>query len=1076
MISPKVTIDELARLQTLADYQILDSPPEEAFDNLTKLASEICGTPISLISLIDESRQWFKSSYGLAASETSRDISFCGHAIHDDVLFEISDALQDERFRDNPLVTQDPYIRFYAGFPLTASNGSKLGTLCVIDKVPKKLDESQRISLARIAKQVMSEFEHRKTLLETAELSKKLANSTIFYDALLNSADESIISTTPDGVITSFNQGAEKMLGYDAHEVVEKFTPAIFHDQAEIIDYAKTLSNEFGKTINPGFEVFVLKAKYGHPDSRRWTYIRKDGRRITVNLSVTALIDDYGVLLGYMGVARDISAEIEAQNSLKSLTSILELTGEMAKIGGWQFDLEDNGIKWTKEVFKIHELETIDPPPLEQAIEFYPPEARSAILSVVKDSIENASSWDLELPFITAKGRCIWVRTQGSPVLVDGKVVKLIGAFQDITTRKKSELDLAWLNRALLMLSKTNHAITQINDEKRLIIEICRIAVEVGGYRMAWVGYAEDDERKSISPQAFFGDSGKSYLETMNLSWADDGSIDQAPAGEVIRTGKTHVIEDLLSDESFHFKELARHHGYRGLVVLPLKDRQKPIGTLALYSTEVRKFSDGEIELLQELTDNLGAGISNIRAEKQRQRLSNAMVKVALSVSSATGSNFFKELISGITETLEADAAYIAQLQSVKPLKANTLAVALGQDLKDNFEFEVPDTIAQSFFAEADLVIVKNHADKNFPHLSMMKFHPYQAFAGLYLYDSKGNDIGLLFVFFKHAIQDQSEDLIKSILKIFAARTASELERLNDDSIIQEQASLLDKTNDAIVIYDMDLMVKYWNKGAEALYGWRADEVLNHPIQKRLRQDQKALKQALTVLLKEGEWKGEVTKRHKNGHQLIIESHWTLMRDVRGQPKSIFSINSDITLRVSAEDEVRKLAFYDALTALPNRRLLLDRIEQALSSSRRKLQFGAVIFIDLDNFKQLNDTLGHDKGDILLQEVAKRLKQCVRDHDTVARLGGDEFVILIEELSADLNQAIAYVRIVGEKVLEALNNTVDFDGYLHTSTPSMGVAMFNRDTKSVDEVLKQADIAMYQSKNAGRNRLTFFME
>lgn len=1074
MISPKVTIDELSRLQTLTAYQVLDSPPEEVFDNLTRLASEICGTPISLITFVDSSRQWFKSSYGLASSETSRDVSFCGHAILDDALFEIRDALQDARFSDNPLVTSDPNIRFYAGFPLTASNGCKLGTLCVIDRVPRELDKSQRNSLARIAKQVMAELEHRKTMLETADISKKLANSTIFYDALLNSADESIISTTPDGVITSFNQGAEKMLGYSAEELVGKSTPEVLHDRTEVIDYAKTLSNEFGKAIVPGFEVFVLKAKHGHPESRRWTYIRKDGSRTIVNLSVTALIDDSGDLLGYMGVARDISAEIETQNTLRSLTSILELTGEMAKVGGWQLDLQSNGLKWTKEVFKIHELDTVDPPPFEQALTFYPAETRATILAAVKDSIDNGSTWDLELPFITAKGKQLWIKSQGSPVMADGRVVKLIGAFQDITIRKKFELDLAWLNRALLMLSKANHAITQINDEKRLIIEICRIAVEMGGYCMAWVGYAEHDQSKSISPQAFFGDSGKSYLETINLSWAGNGSIHQAPAGKVIRTGKPHVAEDLLLDESFHFKALARQHGYRGLVVLPLKDRQETIGMLALYSTEVRRFSDGEVELLQELTDNLGTGISNIRAERQRQRLSDAMIKVAITVTSSISSDFFKKLVASMTDTLGADAGYIAQLQSRKPLKASMLAVSVGQEFKENFEYEVPDAVAKTFFGDSDLIIIKNHADKDFPNLSLMRFHPFQAFAGLCLYDSKGKDIGLLFVFFKQAIQAQSEDLIKSILKIFAARTASELERLNDDLIIQEQASLLDKTNDAIVIYDMNLMVKYWNKGAEALYGWSSGEIVNHPIHKLLHQDQNTLKKALKVLLEKGEWKGDVTERHKRGNKLIIESHWTLMRDVSGKPKSIFSINSDITMRTNAEEEVRKLAFYDSLTSLPNRRLLLDRIEQALSFARRKAQFGAVVFIDLDNFKQLNDTLGHDKGDILLQEVAKRLKKCVRDHDTVARLGGDEFVILVEDLSVELEQAKSYVEAIGQKVLQALNNTFDFDGYLHTSTPSMGVAIFSQHTNSVDEVLKQADIAMYQSKNAGRNRLTFF--
>lgn len=134
------------------------------------------------------------------------------------------------------------------------------------------------------------------------------------------------------------------------------------------------------------------------------------------------------------------------------------------------------------------------------------------------------------------------------------------------------------------------------------------------------------------------------------------------------------------------------------------------------------------------------------------------------------------------------------------------------------------------------------------------------------------------------------------------------------------------------------------------------------------------------------------------------------------------------------------------------------------------------MFIDLDNFKTLNDKLGHDKGDILLQEVAKRLKVCVRDEDTVARLGGDEFVIMVENLNRDMEQASVSAGMIGNKILNELNRSFDFDGYEHLSTPSIGIALFNNKTKSVKELIKQSDTAMYQSKAAGRNRFTFYSE
>jgi diguanylate cyclase (GGDEF)-like protein/PAS domain S-box-containing protein len=183
---------------------------------------------------------------------------------------------------------------------------------------------------------------------------------------------------------------------------------------------------------------------------------------------------------------------------------------------------------------------------------------------------------------------------------------------------------------------------------------------------------------------------------------------------------------------------------------------------------------------------------------------------------------------------------------------------------------------------------------------------------------------------------------------------------------------------------------------------------------------------------------------------------------------------TDVSERKLAEKQIEKLAFYDALTGLPNRRLLIERLHQALLTAGRHGNVSAVLFIDLDNFKDLNDSMGHDVGDLLLLQVAQRLQGSVRDTDTVARLGGDEFVVLLEELGADAASATAQAEQIGYKILSQLNQVYDLNKLEHHSTPSMGVALLSRGVKSVDELLKQADLAMYQSKAAGRNTLRFF--
>lgn len=190
-------------------------------------------------------------------------------------------------------------------------------------------------------------------------------------------------------------------------------------------------------------------------------------------------------------------------------------------------------------------------------------------------------------------------------------------------------------------------------------------------------------------------------------------------------------------------------------------------------------------------------------------------------------------------------------------------------------------------------------------------------------------------------------------------------------------------------------------------------------------------------------------------------------------PAILASIH-DITERKRVQEEIRNLAYQDALTKLPNRRLLVDRLKHAVSSSTRTDRYTALIFIDLDKFKAINDEHGHDVGDLLLQEVAQRLNVCVRDADTVARLGGDEFIVMLEALSEKTGEAGAQAKVIGKKILAALNAPYQFHSVTHRCSASIGVTLFTNFGGTADELLKRADLAMYQAKAAGRNTLSFF--
>ena len=212
-----------------------------------------------------------------------------------------------------------------------------------------------------------------------------------------------------------------------------------------------------------------------------------------------------------------------------------------------------------------------------------------------------------------------------------------------------------------------------------------------------------------------------------------------------------------------------------------------------------------------------------------------------------------------------------------------------------------------------------------------------------------------------------------------------------------------------------------------------------------------------------------------DGSRKTILNSAVPIRDEAGRILGAVVIHQDITERRATEEEIERLAFYDSLTRLPNRRLLLDRLQQTLETNARSGEHAALLFIDLDNFKVINDTLGHDTGDLLLQQVGLRLRDCVRAEDTVARLGGDEFVVLLKGLSAASDaEAAAQTQAVGDKILAALNDTYCLAGHDYRSTPSIGATLMHDHGTTIDQILKQADLAMYQAKLAGRNALRFF--
>ena len=300
-------------------------------------------------------------------------------------------------------------------------------------------------------------------------------------------------------------------------------------------------------------------------------------------------------------------------------------------------------------------------------------------------------------------------------------------------------------------------------------------------------------------------------------------------------------------------------------------------------------------------------------------------------------------------------------------------------------------------------------------------------------------------------------------------------ERKKSEEVLRVAAATFE-THDAILITDANANIIRVNQAFSDITGYHPEEVLgkNPRILSAGRQDKVFYAEMWQQLLRAGSWSGEIWDQRKSGQ---IYPKWlsiTAVRNERGQTTEYVAIFRDITAGKEAEEEIHNLAFYDALTGLPNRRLLLDRFHLALSVSARSRHYGAVLFLDMDRFKTLNDTLGHNYGDLLLIEVAERIQSCVRGVDTVARLGGDEFVIIIEEIGTNAEEASQKTALIAEKIRASLAEPYQLKDYECHSSPSIGVCLYRGNEESVDTLLKHADLAMYQAKDSGRNTLRFF--
>ncbi len=289
-------------------------------------------------------------------------------------------------------------------------------------------------------------------------------------------------------------------------------------------------------------------------------------------------------------------------------------------------------------------------------------------------------------------------------------------------------------------------------------------------------------------------------------------------------------------------------------------------------------------------------------------------------------------------------------------------------------------------------------------------------------------------------------------------------------------AAIAFESQEGMLVTDAATVIQRVNRAFTDITGYGADEAVGKMpgFLSSMHHDADFYASMWQSIKDTGAWQGELWDRRKNGEAYPVWLTIATVKDDLGEITNYVATLTDITKRKKAEEEINNLAFYDSLTRLPNRRLLFDRLSRCQASSARSGKYGALLLIDLDYFKTINDTHGHDVGDLLLQQVARELSDCVREGDTVARLGGDEFVVMFENLGGTAQDAATLTETIAKKILSTLQSTYRIGAVEYRSSASIGVTLFIGNQTSIDDLLKQAELAMYKSKEKGRNTLRFF--
>lgn len=456
----------------------------------------------------------------------------------------------------------------------------------------------------------------------------------------------------------------------------------------------------------------------------------------------------------------------------------------------------------------------------------------------------------------------------------------------------------------------------------------------------------------------------------------------------------------------------------------------------------------------------------NYAVERTRSQI--ALRDLAQAVSSVTGQAFFNTLVARLCSNFGVAFAFVAELAGSEMPTIRTIAMQAHGQIIDNLTFTVAGTPCELVLSGQPC----HHASgvrQAYPDgLKLMQLN-IDSYMGIPLADEGGCVIGVLAIMDTQPMQSYLPG--EQFLQIFAGRAVAELARRRAEVQMRNLASAMEQTADTIVITSLDGVIEYVNAAFEKTTGFGKEEAVGQtPSLLKSGQQDAAYYAKLWTTLKNGDvFRGTLVNRRKDGSLYHEEKTITPLRDAEGNITHYLAAGRDITERLKAQEQLHNLTYFSPLTGLPNRALFLDRLNQLLSRGRRVNRIIALLFINLDRFKAVNDSLGHDAGDQALQIMPERLNACVREGDTVAHLGADLFAIILQDMDAADD-----VPLIAQTILDAIAAPARLESDDFILTASIGIALYPHDGESAQELLKCADAALTRAKGQGGNSFHFF--